>query len=58
MSEELTPAERDARDSRYFCHPDMTIHAIPNPLLSFATVSTRKVKTSQKRKLQQPNPHS
>jgi hypothetical protein len=55
---ELTPAERDARDSRYFCPPDMTIHAIPNPLLSFATVSTRKVKTSPKRKLQQPNPHS
>jgi hypothetical protein len=45
---ELTPAEREARDSRYFCPYDMTIHAIPNPLLSFATVSTRKVKPTSR----------
>ena len=55
---ELTPAEREARDSRYFCPSDMTIHAIPNPLLSFGTASTRKVKSSKpKRKLQQQHPH-
>jgi hypothetical protein len=45
---ELTPAERDARDSRYFCPKDMTIHIIPNPLLSFATASTRQTKSKQK----------
>jgi len=53
---ELTPAEREARDSRYFCPSDMTIHAIPNPLLSFGTASTRKVKNSSKRQLH--NPHN
>jgi hypothetical protein len=41
---ELTPAERTARDSRYFCDPSMTIHEIPNPLQSFATVPSRQKK--------------